>query len=245
MLKHSEDYSQCLLMAAMQTLKLTDLVDKKVHVIQEVLHYYNLGLTSVLFVGFNPAMLSIPFKTVSATGISDDSKQWINENSSNSIEFVDITNTDRVWDIVVACDEFFTFATTDLAQQESIKKICSLASEVVISTLKDYKNLDFKDKEFSLPSVMRGQNGFLTFTEFHEWDYKERGVWQSRVFVNGAESKTFGPYPRRTMYFKQLAKFSIDAGADSFLVHRNLMYKSLIKKNYEHVVSIRFEPNEY
>jgi len=43
------------------------------------------------------------------------------------------------------------------------------------------------------------------------------------------------------MFFKQLAKFSIDAGAVNFLVHKNLMYKSLIKKNYEHVVSIQFE----
>jgi hypothetical protein len=43
------------------------------------------------------------------------------------------------------------------------------------------------------------------------------------------------------MYFKQLAKFSMDAGASDFIVHKNLMYKSVIRKNYEHVISIRFE----
>ena len=50
-----------------------------------------------------------------------------------------------------------------------------------------------------------------------------------------------GPYLRRALYFKQLAKFSHDAGAVGFNVHKNLMYKSLIKKNYEHVISIRFD----
>jgi hypothetical protein len=50
----------------------------------------------------------------------------------------------------------------------------------------------------------------------------------------------YGVFERRTMFFKQLAKFSMDAGAVNFLVHRNLMYKSLLKKNYEHVVSIQF-----
>jgi hypothetical protein len=42
------------------------------------------------------------------------------------------------------------------------------------------------------------------------------------------------------MYFKQMANFSITAGARQFYVHKNLMYKSLIKKNYEHVISISF-----
>jgi hypothetical protein len=53
--------------------------------------------------------------------------------------------------------------------------------------------------------------------------------------------ETYGVFQRRTMFFKQLAKFSMDNGAVNFLVHKNLMYKSLIKKNYEHVVSIQFE----
>jgi len=45
------------------------------------------------------------------------------------------------------------------------------------------------------------------------------------------------------MYFKQLAKFSLDNGASNFIVHKNLMYKGLVKKNYEHVISITFDGN--
>ncbi|NBW58034.1 hypothetical protein EBR43_09720, partial [bacterium] len=52
--------------------------------------------------------------------------------------------------------------------------------------------------------------------------------------------ETYGPFARRNMYFKQLAKFSMDAGAENFYVHKNLMYKSLIKKNYEHIITIKF-----
>ena len=53
--------------------------------------------------------------------------------------------------------------------------------------------------------------------------------------------KSYGVFERRTMFFKQLAKFSMDAGAMNFLVHKNIMYKSALKKNYEHVVSIQFD----
>lgn len=245
MINQIKDYGNCLLMAIQQTQKLNDFAEKKNQIITEVLNYYNIGLSSILFVGFNPAILTSKFKKVTATGIGLDSQEWIQKHSHNNIEFIDFEQITGKWDVVVACDEFFTFASSDQEQQKLIQKICSLANEVVISTLKDYKNLDFKDKEFSLPSVVRGTDGFLTFTEFHDWDYKDRGHWKSYVYVNGNQTKTFGPFRRRTMYFKQLAKFSIDAGADSFLVHRNLMYKGIIKKNYEHVVSIRFENNDY
>jgi hypothetical protein len=57
----------------------------------------------------------------------------------------------------------------------------------------------------------------------------------------GAEMQKHGPFQRRTMFFKQMAKYTKDAGAVDFMVHKNLMYKSLIKKNYEHVISIKFE----
>jgi len=59
--------------------------------------------------------------------------------------------------------------------------------------------------------------------------------------LSGMTSACRGIYNRRTLFFKQLAKFTMDAGASNFLVHKNLMYKSLIKKNYEHVISIHFE----
>jgi hypothetical protein len=42
------------------------------------------------------------------------------------------------------------------------------------------------------------------------------------------------------MYFKQLAKFSTDAGAKSFQVDKKLMYKPLFSKAFEYIVYISF-----
>ena len=56
--------------------------------------------------------------------------------------------------------------------------------------------------------------------------------------MQNSNTQSYGPFARRNMFFKQLAKFSIDAGAKEFHVHKDLMYKSLIRKNYEHVISI-------
>jgi hypothetical protein len=141
-------------------------------------------------------------------------------------------------------DEYFTFASSDQEQQLKIAKICNLAKHFVISTIRDYKNQDFKDRDFSTPALIRNGANSKIFLESHNWDLKDRTLWNSMVYEitqSTGEMKSYGMFNRRTMFFKQLAKFSIDAGAVNFLVHKNLMYKSVIKKNYEHVVSIQFE----
>jgi hypothetical protein len=85
------------------------------------------------------------------------------------------------------------------------------------------------------------QQDSKVFVEHHNYDHNDRNNWSTTVYeLQGKESIVYGPFARRSMYFKQMAKFSIDAGAKEFYVHKNLMYKSLIKKNYEHVISISF-----
>ena len=88
---------------------------------------------------------------------------------------------------------------------------------------------------------MRNGRDSKIFLEYHDYDYNDKNAWKTTVHeMTGLDSKVTGPFARRSMYFKQMAKFSIDAGAKEFYVHKNLMYKSLIKKNYEHVISISF-----
>jgi hypothetical protein len=122
-----------------------------------------------------------------------------------------------------------------------VTEICNLATEYVITTCKDYKNQDFKDREFSIPALIRGATN-TTYLEFHDYNPTDRNTWDTQVYeIAGQQLTVAGPYARRAMFFKQLAKFSSDAGSIGFSVHKNLMYKSLIKKNYEHVISIQFD----
>ena len=200
------NYTDAVLSALKFNPKLDDVVARKQEILDGVYQIENLEPQSVLFVGFNPAILSCRAPNIA--------------------------------------DEYFTYADSDADQQNKIKMICDLATHFVISTIRDYKNQDFKDREFSSPIAVRNSGKSLMYLESHEWDQKDRSRWNSLVHEidrDTGNTNTYGPFDRRTMYFKQLAKFSIDAGAMNFQVHKNLMYKSLIKKNYEHVVSIQFE----
>jgi hypothetical protein len=237
-------YSNALLSALTHSTKVSELVNKKQEILDAIYEFHNFIPNTTLFVGFSPAVLSNRNGTVNITNISDDVKEYLDVHNVAYRYIPEIDLVGQQFDVVVAMDEYFTFADNDVRQQESVKQICRLAKEFVISTLRDYKNQDFRDREFSIPAVIRNGKDSVVFNEFHDWDLANRAAYETTVYEvsNPAhELTTYGPFARRTMYFKQLAKFSMDSGADDFIVHKNLMYKSLIRKNYEHVISIRFD----
>ena len=238
------DYTDAVLSALIFNPRFDDVVARKQEILDGVYRTENLEPTTILFVGFNPAILSCKAKTIAVTEISDQAQAFLKSKNVkfNYIDSADLPKHQKQFQCVVAMDEYFTFADSDQAQQDKIAKICNLATAFVVSTVRDYKNQDYKDREFSQPVSVRNGKDTRIFLENHDWDLKDRTLWDTMIYeIEGSSLKTYGIFDRRTMFFKQLAKFSMDAGAVNFLVHKNLMYKSLIKKNYEHVVSIQFE----
>lgn len=238
-------YTDAILSALIFNPKFNVVVARKQEILDGVYRTENLEPQSILFVGFNAAILSCKAKHISVTEISDTALAYIKSKgiAVTYIDSADLSKHQKEFQCVIAMDEYFTFADSDQMQQELIAKICSLATSFVISTVRDYKNQDFKDRDFSQPIMVRNGSDYTLYVENHDWDVTDRTLWNSMVYeINAANAlTTYGVFQRRTMFFKQLAKFSMDAGAVNFLVHKNLMYKSLIKKNYEHVVSIQFE----
>jgi hypothetical protein len=238
------NYTDANLSALKASNKAAEIILKKQSILDGVYDYYNFIPSTVLFCGFNPAIMSSAKQQIFVTEISDAARAYLDE---KNVSYTYVPSaTDKSYDVVVAADEYFTYATNAQTQIDKVTRICSLAKEFVISTLRDYKNQDFKDREFSTPAVIRNGANSLVYNEFHNWGTSSRTQWESKVYeVDNATDalKVFGPFKRHTMYFKQLAKFSMDAGADDFIVHKNLMYKSPVKRNYEHVISIKFEEN--
>jgi len=240
------NYTDAILSALTFNPKINDVVTRKQEILDGVYRTENLEPQSILFVGFTPAILSCRAGSISVTDISDTALAFIRKHGVTVTHIPEskLSEYKKKFQCVVAMDEYFTFANSDQAQQDSILNICNLATHFVISTVRDYKNQDFKEREFSQPAIIRAGNTSKLFLESHEWSYQDRTRWNTMVYEitePTSTMKSYGVFERRTMYFKQLAKFSMDAGAVNFLVHKNLMYKSLIKKNYEHVISIQFE----
>ena len=236
-------YSDILLEGFAHNPKSNEVVSKKRDLLEDVLDHYDLEKSNILFVGFSPWCLSLDKEPFTITEVSDRVLNYLNgegvkyQHSSLS----DLIKAGSKFDTVIAGDEYFTFADSDEGQRSLVNQLSALTREVIITTLRDYKNQDFKNREFSQPIMIRGIESDKIFLEHYDYDIKDKNASTSRTFIiDGPASNPHGPFARRNMYFKQLAKFSIDAGASNFYVHKNLMYKSVIKKNYEHVITIKF-----
>ena len=245
-MRQFEKYTNSILSAFNFSIHATDIAKKKNEIILGVYNFYNISPDLVLFVGFNPAILAQVDREIYITEISTEARDFLTRSGIQFtyIDYNDLAQYRKRFDAVVALDEYFTFSSSDIDQQKQIGLFCGLARELVISTLKDYKNQDYKEREYSQPVLLRNGANKKTFLESHDWDLRDRASWTTTVYgidQTANQLDAYGPFDRRTMYFKQLAKFSLDAGATNFLVHKNLMYKGIVKRNYEHVISITFD----
>ena len=223
--------------------KTQEVIERKQEILRSIAQHHSVTPTSVLLYGFSPLMLGAAYKQLAVTYITPQIKKFLD---TRGIKYTyiaeeDLDNYKKQFNWVVAGDEYFTFAKSEEEQLAKIKTASDLAKDVIITTLRDYKNQDFRDREFSQPLAVHAHNDTKLFLEYHHYEYADKNAWATTVYeMHGTNTLTYGPFARRSMYFKQMAKFSIDAGAKEFYVHKNLMYKSLIKKNYEHVISISF-----
>jgi hypothetical protein len=242
------EYSDIGFKAFVKSLKQTEIIARKKEIIDSVLSGYKSPVKSLLCIGFNPAVLTLANMSVTFTQVSETAEQWLTENAPKTtvLDWAEMLANQQKFDLVIAVDEYLTFADSEEEQQNNLTKLCHLSSGLVITTLRDYKNLDFKDREFSTPALVRTDEGSRIFLEHHEHDPVDRNAWSRTVYeIQDRQLTTYGSFRCRNMFFKQCAKFSIDAGARNFLVHNNIMYKGIIKKSYEHVISMRFEQNGY
>ena len=236
-------YSNILFEGFSNNPKSVDVINKKRDLLEDILDHYNMDTDDILFVGFSPWCLALDRKSFTITEVSDTVLEYLNgEDCKYTYKPLnELLAESKKFKAVLAVDEYFTFADSDQGQRILVEQLAKLTSGVIVTTLRDYKNQDFKDREFSQPILIRGRDSNRVFLEHYEYDLKDKNASTSRTYIiNGDVNSTHGPFSRRNMYFKQLAKFSMDAGANNFYVHKNLMYKSVIKKNYEHVITIKF-----
>ncbi len=218
-----------------------EVIERKQEIVQSIAQHYGQTPSSMLFYGFSPMMLGGSCKNIFVTAITPEIKKYLDQ---QSIKYTYIADDDlgqyhKKFSWVVASDEYFTFASSEQQQLDKISLACNLAQNLVVTTLRDYKNQDFRDREFSQPLAVHAHSQTKIFLEYHNYDFTDKNSWNTTVYeLDGDKSIVYGPFARRSMFFKQMAKFSIDSGAKEFYVHKNLMYKSLIRKNYEHVISI-------
>ena len=156
-------------------------------------------------------------------------------------ELADFAAQGRQFDWVIAPDEWITYAETEQQQQQMISIVSKIARKGFFTTLKDYKNMYANQRYFEEPFVLRSDNQDAIVVRQRDWDQTDRQSWvQKNYVIHGDKLLHCEPWRRRTMYFKQMAKFCSDAGATAFTIEKENMYKPPFSKTFEYVIFVKF-----
>lgn len=160
-------------------------------------------------------------------------------NLSSSVQ--DLIDSGVKYDYVIALDEWLCRAETEQQQIDKINIMPELATQGFYTSVKDYKNMSSRDRFFEENFELKSDAGNCIIIRKRDWSQQDRQAWtQKNYIIQNDDLKVIEPVQCRTMYFKQLAKFSSDAGAKDFQVDKKLMYKPLFSKSFEYIVYISF-----
>ena len=169
------------------------------------------------------------------------SVNYVPEANIHQGEVADFVAQQQSFDWVIAPDEWITYATTEEEQKQKLSWISKITRKGFFTTIKDYKNMYANQRYFEEPFVLRTDSGDAICVRKREWDTQDRQAWtQQNYIIHAEELYACPPWRRRTMYFKQLAKFTSDLGSTSFAVEKKIMYKPAFSKTFEYVVCIKF-----
>lgn len=228
-----QTYNKAVTSAFHELIKTDDLVARKTENFQKVLKSYN-DIKTVLCCGYGPVAVGLQNAGYDVS-LLDYSADGIPVQSNPFKEF----DFNVRYDAVIALDEYITFAADEEAQKEQLNNLCDMTGKVLIVTLSDYKNMSENSKDYSDPQGYKTVSGYTTYLEKHT---KGRNHFQTKVYKidHNDELTVYGPVARRTMFFKQLARQTENNKATKFLFQKNMMYKGMLKKNYEHIITIDF-----
>ena len=150
----------------------------------------------------------------------------------------------KQYDTVLALDEYFTYFSSEDNQRDEIMNVASLVSNngIMISSVRDYRNNPVHKRHMGDTSYININNANYVLVEINTPNAQQNQQWSQVNFVihNGEGATAYEIGDRRTLYFKQLAKYCKDAGSKQFGVIKETFWKAPWKRTTEHITWTRF-----
>lgn len=157
---------------------------------------------------------------------------------------VESNDYSKEYDTVLALDEYFTYADNEQEQKNTIESAIQLLAPggILLASMRDYRNNPVHKRNLGDSSYININNVHNVVVEINRPDTNDNQSWYQTNFViendNAATAYELGN--RRTLYFKQLAKYCNNAGCKQYGVLKEYLWKSPWRRSPEHIAWSRF-----
>lgn len=222
--------------------KFLKLLELKAEIIRETMNDNCADVKTVLTLGFNPMLFYICNDYDSIEYHMACYNQADVDFCANHPDLQHIIThnmmdlTDEKFDIVVALDSFFTRFSNEDDQRNAINKAFGLTRKTMVTTVKDFKNMKSVDRLIDPPMVINTKDKAHVFVNHREWDNSDKQKFKETMYqLSNSSLKSVIVEEKRTLYFKQLAKYIHDQGCKEFKISQSQFYKNLFSRSYEYI----------
>jgi len=149
---------------------------------------------------------------------------------------------DSKFDTILMLDESVCKYPSENTQKQDILKMLSYldTNGKAFFSFRDFRNGNYHRRPLgdTVINTIDGED-FVTL-EINEQIGHDKQAWNQKMYLikNHNEFSTIDCGQRRTLYFKQLAKYSFDAGFTDFGVFKELFWKGTWRRTPEHIAWI-------
>lgn len=152
-------------------------------------------------------------------------------------------DTSKKYDTILALDETLCRYSNENLQKQAINNLLDLLSNkgLMLVSLRDYRNGNFHRRPLG-DTVLNEIDGEEYVTvEVNIHDSHDKQSWKQKMYLikNHQEMQVIDCGDRRTLYFKQLAKYSNDFGNTRFGIYKEIFWRGTWRRTPEHLAWIK------
>lgn len=153
------------------------------------------------------------------------------------------TTEGKKYDTIIAFDEVMCRYRSEQAQKQAIISLMNFLSPngLALISLRDYRNGHFHCRPLG-DTVLNDIDGeeFIT-VEVNHHDAQDKQSWNQKMYLikNHTDFSVIHCGDRRTLYFKQMAKYCSDAGFKNFGVFKDIFWRGTWRRTPEHIAWIK------
>lgn len=148
------------------------------------------------------------------------------------------------FDTLLGLDEAFTYCNNEDQQRQYIYSCVKKLKKdgLLLCSVRDYRNNPFHKRPLGDTGFISTAANNFVVVEANSLNTNNNQQWNQYNYIIevGKNTVELDLGSRRTLYFKQLAKYCHDAGCKQFGVIREQFWRSPWRRSMEHIVWARF-----
>lgn len=160
-----------------------------------------------------------------------------------SVTLLSEVDKNKKYDTILALDEALCRYSSEALQKQGITNLLGYLDNngMMLVSLRDYRNGNFHRRPLGDTVLNVIDSEDIVTVEVNQLDQQDKQAWNQKMYYikNNVEFQIVNCGDRRTLYFKQLAKYCADFGVSSFGIYKDIYWRGTWRRTPEHLAWIK------